>query len=452
MNHTEASAVHIISKSTVLPSSSINQTSESTAQRPRVVHLTPWDLRLLSIEYIQKGVLLPQTPSASTNSILPRLLSSLSLALDHFFPLAGRLATKEHQDVSPPSLSIFIDCNDQGVELIHAAAAKVTVSDILSPLYVPTVVRSFFPLAGAVCHDGHLLPLLAVQVTELADGVFVGCSANHAVVDGSSFWHFLNSWSEISRTGSSQISQPPVLDRWFLDPFSPPIFLPFGSHQEFIRRYITPRIDEAIIHFSKQSIQKLKAKANLELKTNQVSSLQALLAHVWRWVVRARKLKHDQETSYSMAIGDRWRIEPPLPANYFGNSSFRATAKLLAGEVVDRGLGWVAWQLNRAVAAHTDAVVKSWLESWQQNPIFSYFDCLETRNLATGSSPRFDVYGNDFGWGRPLAVRSGIANKMDGNVMVYEGNVDGSMDLEISLSPQALASLLEDKEFMEPSI
>lgn len=141
------------------------------------------------------------------------------------------------------------------------------------------------------------------------------------------------------------------------------------------------------------------------------------------------------------------RIEPPLPANYFGNSFLRATAKLLAGEVLDRGLGWVAWQLNRAVAAHTDAVVKSWLDTWQQNPIFSYFDCLETRNLATGSSPRFDVYGNDFGWGRPLAVRSGIANKMDGNVMVYEGNEDGSVDLEICLSPKALASLVEDREF-----
>ncbi|MFS7911108.1 putative transferase [Helianthus anomalus] len=42
---------------------------------------------------------------------------------------------------------------------------------------------------------------------------------NHMVVDGSSFWHFFNSWSEVFRSKRennplNQISRPPVIERW----------------------------------------------------------------------------------------------------------------------------------------------------------------------------------------------------------------------------------------------
>jgi hypothetical protein len=68
----------------------------------------------------------------------------------------------------------------------------------------------------------------------------------------------------------------------------------------------------------------------------------------------------------------------------------------------------------------------------------------------TGSSPRFDVYGNDFGWGRPVAVRSGAGNKCEGKVTVYEGRGGaGSMALEVCLTPRALDRLVADEEFME---
>ncbi|KAI4969049.1 hypothetical protein ZWY2020_046379 [Hordeum vulgare] len=40
--------------------------------------------------------------------------------------------------------------------------------------------------------------------------------------------------------------------------------------------------------------------------------------------------------------------------------------------------------------------------------------------VVLSGSPRFDVYGNDFGWGRPLAVRTGPGNKLDGLITVFE--------------------------------
>uniref|UniRef100_A0A0D3GVP3 Uncharacterized protein n=1 Tax=Oryza barthii TaxID=65489 RepID=A0A0D3GVP3_9ORYZ len=67
-----------------------------------------------------------------------------------------------------------------------------------------------------------------------------------------------------------------------------------------------------------------------------------------------------------------------------------------------------------------------------------------------GSSPRFDVLGNDFGWGRPVSVWSGGVNKFDGKVTVYEGpDGAGSMSLEVCLAPAVLAKLIADEEFME---
>ncbi|KAI9078052.1 hypothetical protein K1719_039977 [Acacia pycnantha] len=59
------------------------------------------------------------------------------------------------------------------------------------------------------------------------------------------------------------------------------------------------------------------------------------------------------------------------------------------------------------------------------------------------------MYDNDFGWGRPVAIRSGGANKFDGKISVFpcrEGS--GSVDLEVVLEPETMAGLESDEEFM----
>ena len=81
----------------------------------------------------------------------------------------------------------------------------MTVSDILSPLDVPVVVQSLFDHDRAVNHDSHTSPLLTVQVTELLDGVFIGCSMNHSIGEGTSYWEFWNMWSEIHRAKHEEL-------------------------------------------------------------------------------------------------------------------------------------------------------------------------------------------------------------------------------------------------------
>ncbi|KAM0860359.1 hypothetical protein ACQ4PT_046600 [Festuca glaucescens] len=122
------------------------------------------------------------------------------------------------------------------------------------------------------------------------------------------------------------------------------------------------------------------------------------------------------------------------------------------GEILNKGLGWTAWQLNRSVASFDETTMKEWLDRWIREPDFQYMGNLSSGGAAlmTGSSPRFDVFGNDFGWGKPVAVRSGPGDKVDGKATVFEGpQQGGSMSLEVCIAPDALARLVADEEFME---
>lgn len=56
---------------------------------------------------------------------------------------------------------------------VHAVADGLTMADILESVYVPRLVRSFFALNVVSNYEGTSRPLLAVQVTELEDGIFV---------------------------------------------------------------------------------------------------------------------------------------------------------------------------------------------------------------------------------------------------------------------------------------
>lgn len=70
-------------------------------------------------------------------------------------------------------------------------------------------------------------------------------------------------------------------------------------------------------------------------------------------------------------------------------------------------------------------------------------------SVMVGSSPRFDMYGCEFGWGRAVAARSGGANKFDGKIAMYPGwGGGGSMDVELCLVPENMAALERDEEFM----
>ncbi|KAJ4827229.1 hypothetical protein Tsubulata_048718, partial [Turnera subulata] len=236
--------IHFNSTSLVKPSSTDPANGSLV---PRRMDLTPFDLQLLPIGYTQRGLLFnkptpEQLEELTGNNVINHLKDSLSRALEIFTPLAGRLAITEHRDDN--TRSFYVDCNGDGAQFIDAAAPGVTVAQILEPTYVPEVVYSLMPMEGVRNFEEVSKPLLAVQVIELVDGFFMGVAVNHAITDGVAFWHFMNTWSEISRSSpllstgphhhqELMLSQPvPVIGKWFPDGIERPIRIPADSFNQ----------------------------------------------------------------------------------------------------------------------------------------------------------------------------------------------------------------------------
>ncbi|KAK1392440.1 N-hydroxycinnamoyl/benzoyltransferase 6 [Heracleum sosnowskyi] len=358
-------------------------------------YLGPFDLAMLSVHYIQKGLLFKKPAVANdqenpTEVLVQKLKESLSVTLTHFYPLAGRLATKKEE--SPHSYVVFIDCvNSPGARFVQSKV-DLTISDVLSPTYVPLVVQSFFDHDRAINHDGHKLSLLTIQVTELKDGVFIACSLDHSVADGTSYWHFFNTLSEVfmrdNRNKVSEISRPPVHERWFPDGYGPVFSLPFTHSDQFISRHDAPELKERIFHFSAAALARIKAKANAKCK--------------------------DENTHHCHRI---------------------------TSETVFR----------QAVAEYDDKASRKYIADWLHSPfVYQLGQFFDPCSVMMGSSPRFDMYGNEFGLGKAVAVLSGYANKFNGKVTLYPGHEGGgSMDLEICLPLQFMTALECDEELLD---
>ncbi|XP_062074992.1 uncharacterized acetyltransferase At3g50280-like [Humulus lupulus] len=412
------------------------------------LELTPSDLRLLNLRHIQKGLLFHHKPPPDANFV-PHLQDTLSRTLDILKPLAGRLVKIKNSD--DETTCFHVDCNGAGALLVHAVTDGVTVADILDPVIVPEdIVYSMFFLNGVSNHEAAVsnLPLVAVQVTELVDGFFIACSVNHSVIDGTSFWKIFNIWSEISRDGSYNNVNDIVLssDRrnFFLNL---PIRVPFfrdGVHKETFSSSVVD-LQQRMIHFSKKRIVELKAKANAEMgfANNEISSLQALMAHLWISVTRGRDLNPDEDVRYMVVLGLRSRLQPPLPEGYLGNAVQGMIVQCKVGELLDRGLGWAAAQIKEKISSLTAMEARKHLEDWVESPTLTDLMKLPPNSLLSGSSPRFNVYGNDFGWGRPVAVRSGPGNKIDGKLTPFPGAEEGTIDFEVCLSPATIKHLIE---------
>lgn len=419
-------------------------------------HLAPLELALLSWHAPHFGFMYTKSSEKhnysdfSIHSFVESIKESLSLTLVHFYPLAGRLVSEIDEDKHESI--VYVDCNKGlGARFIHAAL-DMTISDILSPKDFPSVVRSFFDHGEKIVnYDSHTKPLLSVQVTELIDGVFIACAINHCMIDGISYWHFWNVWSMIHREKTNQICESllPIYNHRLPHDRALPIPFPFTHPNEFVTEYESPPIKEKIFHFSSNSISNLKAKANKQSNSSDISSFQSLCALIWRSMVRANRLTHDQVVYNHMAANLRQRLDPPLSNNYFGCFVHVLTISTTVGELLKNDLGWAASLLHQAVANLNDKTARDSVNDWLRSPYcYHHANLHGNHSITIENSPKFDMYVNDFGLGRPLAFHSGFANKAPGVVYACPGREGGvSVEMEICLPPDSMKALESDEEF-----
>uniref|UniRef100_A0A1J3DJ51 Putative acetyltransferase n=1 Tax=Noccaea caerulescens TaxID=107243 RepID=A0A1J3DJ51_NOCCA len=439
--------VTVISSSIVRPGN-IDQSGQTK------IHLTPCDLNLLYLDYTQRGLLF-RKPDPKT-SFISRLKTSLSTVLEIYFPFAGRLVKVDNHEDNTVSFCIDCDVDGSGVKFVHAVAESVSVSDLLQPDgSVPEIFNLFFPMNGVKSIDGVSEPLLALQVTEMKDGVFISFGYNHMVADGASIWGFFRTWSKICFNGQREKIKPLVLRGWFLDGIDFPIHIPVTEAKTATTsREISTK--QRVFHFTKKNIYDLKTKVNEEVGSSEqkVSSLQAVSAHMWRSIIRNSDLSNKEDVARCIVAVDlRQRLDPPLEKECFGNVVYNAIATATVGELQDRGLGWAALQISKMLRSLTNEDYRTFAEDWVRNakiPItFGGESRMAGNSIIVSGSPRFEVYDNDFGWGGPIATRTGRGNSISGKLVLFRGIEDGSIDIHATLFSDVLVKLLADVEFME---
>ncbi|KAL0876273.1 hypothetical protein Bca101_025978 [Brassica carinata] len=215
----------------------------------------------------------------------------------------------------------------------HAEAKTSSVSDLLQPNgSVHDFMNQFFPADDIKNCDGVTEPLLVVQVTEMKDGVFIGYCYNHLVADGVSMWGFISTWSKICSSGSGSGHKPLALKGWFLEGIDYPIHIPVAEAERpppsCELSSVVPVTKDRVFHFTKKNISDLKAKANSEVSSSDItiSSLQAVSAHMWRSIIRHSGLSGEGETHCKVVVNVRRRLNPPLEKDCFGTMVYTRPA------------------------------------------------------------------------------------------------------------------------------
>ncbi|GFZ06449.1 HXXXD-type acyl-transferase family protein [Actinidia rufa] len=174
-------SVKILSKAHVKPKKPIGR---------RECQLVTFDLPYIAFYYNQK-LLIYKGGDSDFDERVKKLEEGLGVVLEEFYQLAGKLG-KDEEGV----FRVEYDDDMDGVEVAVAAAEEIGIADLIMEEGTE-MLKELVPYNGVLNFEGLHRPLLAVQLTKLRDGLAMGLAFNHAILDGSATWHFINSWTEI---------------------------------------------------------------------------------------------------------------------------------------------------------------------------------------------------------------------------------------------------------------
>lgn len=171
------------------------------------------------------------------------------------------------------------------------------------------------------------------------------------------------------------------------------------------------------VRFSPNEISRINKSARASSPTGgrtSLSTLDALLAHVWQATARARLAAgltrpDDAPIFLDMSMGVRSRMEPPLSATTLGSPIFLAPVTFpTAATLVAATLGEVAAAIRQEVSRYNGRMVRALLHEWQWkvdgDGSRRWDTFLGRRHLLTTSWLGLGVWDIDFGTGKPVEV------------------------------------------------
>ncbi|KAJ0030104.1 hypothetical protein Pint_14407 [Pistacia integerrima] len=387
--------------------------------------------------YFYRRPPLPAASDKSNNFFDTSLLKeALSKALVGFYPLAGRLGRDENGRLQ-------IECNGEGALFMEAETSCAIDEEFGEDEFSPSLkMRQLVPAFDYSARDFSSYTLLVLQVTYFkCGGVCLGVGWDHLLGDGTSAFHFIKLWAELTLGFSDNIQ--PFIDRTILDAYTPPS--PTFDHVE----YHAPTSINA--HESQSS--PIPTMARLKLSFDQINTLkeklkrdhgvtyttyEILATHIWHCVCKARGLSNDQETKLYIPTNRRSRLNLPLPFDYLGNVLFSATPLVLVGDIQSNPLIYTVEIIHEALKQVKDEYLRSTLAYLKQHDrdqttLKQRAPTSNFPNLKIVSWLRMPVYDTDFGWGKPIYMGRAIISLEGTSFILPNPSYERSLSLIICL-------------------
>ncbi|XP_052488984.1 phenolic glucoside malonyltransferase 1 [Gossypium raimondii] len=450
--HNQRNRMEILEVTQVAPTS--NSPESTTEFRLPLTFCDIFWFKLPPVERLFFYQLDELTPACFNSVILPKLKRSLSLTLDHYLPLAGNLKWPPNE----PKPIILYTPND-GVSLIVAhsdADFNILSSDGVYD------ASELHPLKPDLVTSDVSSSAIAVQLTLFPNkGFCIGITAHHAVLDGQTTTMFIKSWAYICKQGNEENSPlPPELTPFFdrsvvkgpdgLDMLYLNQWLASsGSDSDTSKKSLkittsagggaASDLVRATFEITREDFKKLRERVLPKLsdsgKEVHLSTFVLSFAYVTTCMVKARGGDGDRKVAFAFTADCRPRLNPPVSQNYFGNCNRPKFEVAKARDFLDEN-GFV-FAVQKA-SGMVKALMERWVLEGMEKILSDCFDVLKEASesklqiISVAGSPRFGVYGTDFGWGKPHKVVIVSIDK-SGAISMAESR-DGSGGVEIGLA------------------
>ncbi|KDP27252.1 hypothetical protein JCGZ_19951 [Jatropha curcas] len=376
------------------------------------------------------------TLSFFNSVIIPKLKSSLSLALLHFLPLAGNI--KWPSNATKPCIlytvndGILVRIAESAANFTHLSSNQMKEA-IESRLYIPELNISDSTAA-----------IIAIQITLFPyQGFSIGVTVHHAVFDGKSLTLFLKAWAYICK--QSEIEKNPTLLPELFPLFDRAVVQdPEGLDMVCLNDWMEAKLPglndkarslkllptttsfsnltRATFKLSSNDIDKLRQRVvstlddDDKLKSRYLSTFVLSFAYTLVCLAKVKMFGKEKEIHIAFSADLRARLDPPVPENYFGNLVIGNVILIEAGPLFEEnGINFIVKKLDDKIQGLEKGTLKGAKLANSLKPM----ELSKLEAIGVAGSPKFKLYDIDFGWGRPKKVeivsidRSGVISMVE---------------------------------------
>ncbi|KFZ17527.1 hypothetical protein V501_01679 [Pseudogymnoascus sp. VKM F-4519 (FW-2642)] len=363
------------------------------------------------------------------------------------------------------------------------------------------------PLALHNLVDYAGLPGMSVQITDFACGGYaIAVKIAHPLADAQALMVFMHQWAATCRGSAKSPMDPPIFNPGLLDSYAagnidgdsadvalvntarllplhrfdwwndakdpafPSFLAPTGENLKppllgenskslplspstsapWTTWDLTRPVSHAMLHFTEEQISNLRAIARESPGCRpNVSRLDALLAHIWSSINRARNHSDSAcDVFLNVTLSARTRVQPPLSDSFIGSPIFLTHIRASGREASALCLGPTASLIRETLTLFTPEKIGAMLHdaAYEMSPQRLWQAFLGDRHTIVTSWLRLNVYDIDFSGSISRYVHA-VMPKMDGCVQVMDSSHEiGGVDITLYLDSLAMARLIQERE------